>query len=74
MLMIKIYQKTLSLDHGLLGKFVPGIRACIFVPTCSEYAHEAIKRYGSIKGSILAIKRIVRCGPWSAPGYDPVPD
>ena len=46
---------------------------CRFVPTCSEYALEAIKKYGAIKGSWLAIKRILKCHPFHKGGYDPVP-
>ena len=45
---------------------------CRFEPTCSEYAIEAIKKYGSIKGSYLAVKRILRCRPNGPSGYDPV--
>lgn len=45
---------------------------CKFIPTCSNYGIEAIKTYGSIKGSILAIKRIIRCNPLSKGGYDPL--
>ncbi len=47
--------------------------ACRFTPTCSQYALEAIKKYGAFKGSLLAIKRIIRCHPWGGSGYDPVP-
>ncbi len=46
---------------------------CRFTPTCSEYALEAIMKYGPLKGSWLAIKRICRCHPWGGSGYDPVP-
>ena len=46
---------------------------CRFVPTCSEYALEAIKKYGAIKGSWLAIKRILKCHPFHKGGYAPVP-
>ncbi len=45
---------------------------CKFIPTCSNYGIEAIKIYGSIKGSWLTIKRIIRCNPLSKGGYDPV--
>jgi uncharacterized protein len=46
---------------------------CRFVPTCSEYAVEAIHKYGPLKGIYLAMKRIARCHPWGGHGYDPVP-
>ncbi len=46
---------------------------CRFVPTCSEYAYEAIETYGFFKGSYLAARRILRCNPFTPPGYDPVP-
>ena len=46
---------------------------CLFVPTCSEYAIQAIKKYGPLKGTYLAIKRILHCHPWGGSGYDPVP-
>jgi uncharacterized protein len=47
--------------------------ACRFTPTCSQYAIEALRKHGVIKGSFLAIKRILRCNPWGGSGYDPVP-
>lgn len=47
--------------------------ACRFTPTCSEYAVQALKKYGPLKGLYLAIKRILRCNPWGGSGYDPVP-
>ena len=46
---------------------------CRFTPTCSSYALEALKRYGLVKGGMLAIRRIMRCHPWGGSGYDPVP-
>lgn len=46
---------------------------CKYYPTCSQYAIEAIEKYGAIKGGFLAIKRILRCNPFSKGGYDPVP-
>jgi len=48
-------------------------RSCRHYPTCSEYAIEALKIHGVIKGSLLAIWRILRCNPWGTSGYDPVP-
>lgn len=47
--------------------------SCRFVPSCSEYAILAIRKYGAIKGSWLAGKRLMRCHPWGGSGYDPVP-
>lgn len=46
---------------------------CKFYPTCSEYGLEAVELHGAWKGSALAVARILRCHPWSAGGYDPVP-
>lgn len=47
--------------------------ACRFTPTCSQYAIEALRRHGPLKGSWLALRRIMRCHPWGGSGYDPVP-
>lgn len=47
--------------------------ACRFTPSCSEYAIAAIQKYGVLKGSWLALRRILRCHPWGGYGYDPVP-
>ena len=59
---IKFYQKLPLPTHNL----------CRFQPTCSQYAIDAINEYGVIKGSFLAIKRILRCNPWGKSGYEPV--
>ncbi|MBP7726637.1 MAG: membrane protein insertion efficiency factor YidD [Candidatus Bipolaricaulis sp.] len=59
-----VYQRAVS-------PFLP--RRCRFVPSCSEYAREAILRYGPLRGGWLALRRLVRCGPWHPGGYDPVP-
>lgn len=45
---------------------------CRFVPTCSQYALDAISKYGALKGGYMAIKRILRCHPFNKGGYDPV--
>ena len=47
---------------------------CRFIPTCSQYAYIAITRFGPIKGTYLAIKRLLKCHPFHAGGYDPVPE
>ncbi len=46
---------------------------CRFTPTCSQYAIEALRKHGPIKGTYLAVRRILRCHPWGGSGYDPVP-
>lgn len=46
---------------------------CRFTPTCSQYAIEALRKHGPVRGLWLAIKRICRCNPWGGSGYDPVP-
>lgn len=61
--LIKLYQKIPGPWHAM----------CRFVPTCSNYAIEALTTYGFFKGSWLALKRIIRCNPWGGKGYDPVP-
>lgn len=63
-LLIRTYQVTLS---PFLGDH------CRFTPSCSQYASEAIAKYGALRGGWLAIKRIVRCQPFCDGGYDPVP-
>jgi hypothetical protein len=47
--------------------------SCRYRPTCSEYALEALSRYGALKGGWIALKRILRCHPWGGSGHDPVP-
>lgn len=47
--------------------------SCRFTPSCSEYATDAITRHGAIRGSWLAIRRVLRCNPWHPGGYDPAP-
>ena len=61
---IRVYQRTIS-------KLLP--TACRFVPSCSEYAAQAIERHGAARGSALAAKRLLRCHPWHPGGVDPVP-
>ena len=47
--------------------------SCSFTPTCSQYALEAFRKHGPIKGLYLSVRRILRCHPWGGSGYDPVP-
>ena len=47
---------------------------CRFTPTCSTYGIEAVERHGAARGSLLAVRRVLRCHPWGRYGYDPVPD
>lgn len=54
-----------------ISPFIPP--RCRYTPTCSQYAIDAVKKHGPIKGVWLAAKRIFRCHPWGGSGYDPVP-
>jgi len=63
---IEKYQKHISSFFESKGV------KCKFYPTCSEYAKQAIQKYGALKGSYLGLKRILRCNPFSKGGYDPV--
>ena len=70
---INLYQKTLSPDTGFLKKI--GIirkSVCVFYPSCSEYAKEAINKYGILKGAYLTFFRILRCHPWQKNHIDPL--
>lgn len=72
--LIRIYQKTISFDHGIFFKnFFPN-GYCRFNPTCSEYTYQAIEKYGLIKGGAKGFWRILRCNPWSKGGNDPIDD
>jgi uncharacterized protein len=67
--------KVLVLDllwlyKACVSPFLPA--ACRFEPTCSDYAREAVRRYGALKGTFMGIKRILRCQPFCAGGHDPV--
>lgn len=61
---IKLYQNFVS-------PLLPS--TCRYSPTCSEYSKQSLIKFGLIKGSILSIKRIIKCNPWGGSGYDPVP-
>ena len=62
---IRFYRKYLS--------SLKGYSSCIYYPTCSQYAVEAIEKYGALKGGALAAWRILLCNPFAKGGYDPVP-
>ena len=63
--LIRFYQRNISVHTP---------PACRFQPTCSQYAYTAIERFGAFKGGWLAIRRLLRCHPFSRGGYDPVPE
>jgi putative membrane protein insertion efficiency factor len=65
LVLIRLYQDTFSRSS-------PPV--CRFIPSCSQYAYEAIERYGAWRGSWLAVRRLARCHPFCEGGYDPVPD
>ena len=51
----------------------PGLPTCRYIPTCSEYGLEALETHGAVRGSWLTLRRVCRCHPWGAHGYDTVP-
>ncbi len=61
---VRFYRKAIS-------PYLPA--SCRYTPTCSQYAMDAIEKYGALKGSFMALKRILRCNPFFPGGYDPVP-
>ncbi|MFA5991119.1 MAG: membrane protein insertion efficiency factor YidD [Candidatus Doudnabacteria bacterium] len=72
-LVIRLYQRTLSPDHGLFkAKYPHGY--CRHYPSCSEYSAQSIERFGVAKGGYLSAKRIISCNPFVSPKIDPVPN
>ena len=61
--LIVFYKKAIS-------PYLP--QSCRFHPTCSEYSMQAVEKYGAFKGTILSVKRIIRCNPWNKGGFDPL--
>lgn len=68
---IRIYQRLLSPDQSFWGKKL-GLRVCRFHPTCSQYAVDALRKYGILKGGCMASRRLLRCHPWNPGGEDHV--
>lgn len=68
--------RTLIFCIELYRTYVSPLRlpTCRFFPTCSEYAVESLKTHGAIKGSLLAVARLLKCAPWHSGGWDPVPE
>ena len=62
--LVRLYQLTLA---GLFPA------SCRFEPSCSHYAMEALRQHGALTGTVLAVRRVLRCNPWGGMGYDPVP-
>jgi uncharacterized protein len=65
LMLIAFYRKAIS-------PYTPP--SCRFMPTCSAYAEEAVRRYGAARGGWMALRRLSRCHPFGSSGYDPVPD
>ena len=68
--LVRLYQKTLSPDHGVLMRKLFPNGHCRFQPTCSEYAVGVLKKYGLIRGMLKAGFRVLRCNPWGKGGLD----
>ncbi|OGL95617.1 membrane protein insertion efficiency factor YidD [Candidatus Uhrbacteria bacterium RIFOXYB12_FULL_58_10] len=68
---IRIYQSTISFDHGWPKRFYPN-GYCRFYPSCSQYGYESVDKHGVLIGGIRTVWRILRCNPFSKGGHDPV--
>jgi len=68
--MKKVLQGCIRGYQKLVSPYI--VRSCRYEPSCSEYAHQAVDEYGAVRGTLLAIWRIMRCNPWVRGGYDPV--
>lgn len=69
---IRWYKATEGLRNELARSLGLPLGGCRFRPTCSEYMYSAVEKYGLLKGILMGLWRIMRCGPWSKGGYDPV--
>jgi len=72
LLLIKIYQESWFYRSKILKNLFLSDSACRFTPSCSEYTYQAISKYGIMRGSILGLRRIIKCHPWNKGGYDPL--
>lgn len=76
---LSVLKRILALPFILLVRFyqlcISPLKppTCRFTPTCSQYAIEALRKHGPLKGTYLTVRRILRCHPWGGSGYDPVP-
>ena len=70
LLLIRLYQKTFSPDHGIPKILFPH-GYCKFQPSCSEYGYQVIQHYGIFRGVPMMVWRVLRCNPWSDGGEDP---
>jgi putative membrane protein insertion efficiency factor len=70
-MIVALLRGLIRLYQLLVSPFLPP--SCRFAPSCSAYAAEAIATHGAARGSILALRRLLRCHPWGGSGYDPVP-
>ena len=71
----RLLAELLILPSRFYRKFISPLTppSCRYTPTCSEYAVEALRKYGPFKGGWLALRRLLSCHPWGGHGYDPVP-
>lgn len=69
---IRFYQKYLKFNNSFARALFLTDNSCRFIPTCSEYAYQAIEKYGILRGILLGFKRIIKCHPFAKGGWDPV--
>lgn len=66
-----IFLSIIYIYQNLISPLIPA--RCRYIPTCSQYSKESIKKHGPFKGIVLTFKRIIKCHPWGGGGYDPIP-
>lgn len=70
--MARLLLTVIGFYRRVISPYTPA--SCRYLPTCSAYAEEAVRRYGAGRGGWLALRRLLRCHPWGGSGYDPVPE